>query len=266
MTKEVGGLDSGGQEAAPSQTKRVLMVWTFVISYFAIVFLAASRAGAGNQQQIPSSFSLPFTISVVDGELIAFLPVMLFLIYFVKRYEGGSLKSTILRLGLNRVGVGRSLLWSIVFMALLVLAIGLWEGAIMGLFGSGFATAQSLATPIPQWYAFVIMIPILLNAIMEESIGRGYMLDRLMLAHPAGMWASLPAVLGVSILGMLYHIPTYFLGYHFSPLSAFFNFGVVFLSFTFVGLGYVRSRVRNISGPILVHFLLDAAPYLLVVL
>ena len=92
------------------------------------------------------------------------------------------------------------------------------------------------------------------------------MLDRLMPSHPAGIRATLPAVLGVSVLGMLYHIPTYYFGYHFSPLSALFNFGVVFLSFTFIGFGYVQSRVRNISGPILVHFLLDAVSYLLVIL
>jgi len=242
------------------------MVWGFVVAYFAVVYLAASRMGSTNQQQMPSSFSFLNAIMVVDSALFAFVPIMLFLIYFVKHYEGGSLKSTISSLGLNRKGVGRSLLWSMAFMALLALAIVLWEGVIVGLFGSGFATAQTLVSNIPQWYAIVAMIPTLLNAIMEESVGRGYMLDRLMPSHPAGLRASLPSVLGVSFLGMLYHIPTYFLGYHFSPLSAIFNFGVVFLSFTFVGLGYVRSRVRNISGPILVHFLLDASSYLLVIL
>jgi membrane protease YdiL (CAAX protease family) len=242
------------------------MVWGFVVAYFTMVYLAASRTGSVNQQQIPSSSSLPFAISVIDGELIAFVPVMLFLIYFVRRYEGGSLRSTISSLGLNHRGVGKSLLWSMVFMALLVLAIILWEGLIVGIFGSAFATAQTLASNIPPWYAAVIMVPTLLNAVMEESVGRGYMLDRLMPSHPGSLRASLPAVLGVSVLGMLYHIPTYFLGYQFSPLSALFNFGVVFLSFTFVGLGYVRSRVRNISGPILVHFLLDASAYFLILL
>jgi len=189
---------------------------------------------------------------------------MLFLVYFVRQYEGGSLRSTISNLGLNRKGVGRSILWSIVFMVLLALAIILWEGVMAGLFGNDFATAQTLATNIPQWYAVVIMIPLMLNAVMEESIGRGYMLDRLMTSHPGGLRSSLPAILGVSALGMLYHIPTYILGLHFSPLSALFNFVVVFLSFTFVGLGYVRSRVRNISGPIIVHFFLDAVPYLMI--
>jgi membrane protease YdiL (CAAX protease family) len=242
------------------------MVWGFVVAYFTMVYLAASTIGSVNQQQIPSSSSLPFAISVIDGELIAFVPVMLFLIYFVRRYEGGSLRSTISSLGLNHGGVGKSLLWSMVFMALLVLTIILWEGLIVGIFGSAFATAQTLASNIPPWYAAVIMVPTLLNAVMEESVGRGYMLDRLMPSHPGSLRSSLPAVLGVSVLGMLYHIPTYFLGYQFSPLSALFNFGVVFLSFTFVGLGYVRSRVRNISGPILVHFLLDASAYFLILL
>jgi membrane protease YdiL (CAAX protease family) len=259
-------LDSGGPAATASQTKRVLMVWGFVVAYFAIAYLAVSRTGGGIQQQVPASFSISLAISVIAGQLIFFVPIMLFLIYFVKHCEGGSVKSTLSNLGLNRVGIGRSLLWSIVFMAPLLLAIFLWEGAIVGIFGSGFATAQTLATPIPEWYALLIMVPNLMNAIMEESVGRGYMLDRLMPSHPARLRVSLPAILGVSFLGMLYHIPTYFLGYHFSPISALFNFGVVFLSFTFVGFGYVRSRVRNISGPILVHFLLDAGSYLLVIL
>jgi membrane protease YdiL (CAAX protease family) len=266
MTKEVGGLDTGGPAATPSQTKRVLMVWGFVIAYLAVAYLAVSGTGGGMQQQIPSSFSPTFAISVTAGELILFVPVMLFLVYLVRHYEGGTIRSTLSSLGLNRVGIGRSLLWSIVFAALLVLALLLWEGVIAGLFGSGFATAQTLATPIPKWYAIVIMIPNLLNAVMEESVGRGYMLDRLMPSHPAGLRASLLAILGVSILGMLYHIPTYLLGYHFSLPSAIFNFGVVFFGFMFVGLGYVRSHTRNISGPVLVHFLLDAGPYLLVIL
>ncbi len=259
-------MSSGADVRVPSQTKRVLGVWVFVLAYFGIAFIVASRMGSGSQYQIPPSFSLPFAVSLVDGELISFVPIMFFLVYYVRHHEGGSFRSTISSLGLNRYGVGRSLLWSMVFTAMLALAVLLWEGLMAGLFGSSFTTAQTLASSVPRWYAAAIMIPILLNAIMEESVGRGYMLDRLMHSHPAGLRGSLPAVLGVSTLGMLYHIPTYFLGYHFSPLSLLFNFGVVFLSFTFVGLGYVRSRVRNIAGPILAHFLLDAGSYFLVLL
>jgi hypothetical protein len=41
----------------------------FIIAYFTMVYLAASRIGSVNQQQIPSSFSLPFAISLIDGEI-----------------------------------------------------------------------------------------------------------------------------------------------------------------------------------------------------
>ena len=239
-------------------------MWIGIAAYLTIVFVIASRTGSGNLQQVPSSFSLASAVSIIVSALILFLPMMLFLIYSVRRYEKRSFQSAITSLGLNRDGIGRSLLWAMVFAAFLFLAILLWEGVIVGLFGSGFETAQTISSRVPQWYAVLILGYLVLNAVLEESLGRGYMLDRLMPSHPAGLRASLVAVLGVSVLGMLYHIPEYFLSYNFSPLSALYNLVIVFLSFTFVGLGYVRSRVRNISGPILVHFLLDAVPYLLI--
>jgi membrane protease YdiL (CAAX protease family) len=242
--------------------KQVIEVWAFVLALFTIVFLVSSKAST-SVQQVPSSFSLAFAAGAIEGEFVVVVAIILFLAYFVRHYEGGNFRTAISSLGLNLHGVRRSLLWAMVFVAMLAPAVLLWEVVIAGLFGNSFATAQTLASGIPQWYAGLLMIPVFLNAIMEESIGRGYMLDRLMPSHPAGMLASLPAVLGVSVLGTLYHIPTYVMGYQFSPVSLLFNFGVVFLSFTFVGLAYVRSRVRNISGPILVHFLLDAVPYLM---
>lgn len=189
---------------------------------------------------------------------------MLLLVYVVRHYENRSSRSAISSMGLNRGGIGKSVLWSLVFLVPLVLVIILWEGAIIGMFGNNLATAQTQASKIPEWYAIAIMPYLVLNAIMEESVGRGFMLDRLMPSHPAGIMASLPVVLGVSALGMLYHIPEYILSYNFSPASFILNLGVVFFSFTFVGFAYVRSRVRNISGPILVHFLMDAVPILLV--
>jgi membrane protease YdiL (CAAX protease family) len=239
-------------------------VWIGVAGYLTIVFILASRTGSGNPQQIPSSFSLAAAISIIVSALILFVPIMLFLIYSVRRYEKRSFRSAISSLGLNRQGIGRSLLWSIILAAFLFLAIYLWEGMIVGLFGSSFETAQTISSHVPQWYAVLILGYLVLNAVLEESLGRGYMLDRLMPSHPAGLRVSLAAVLGVSVLGTLYHVPEYFLSYNFSPLSALYNLVIVFLSFTFVGLGYVRSKVRNISGPMLVHFLLDAVPYLLI--
>ena len=240
------------------------MVWAFVVAFLSVVFLVAFLLGSGSTQAIPTSFSLPWALSFGLNAALFFVPIMLFLVLFVRHYEKRNFRSTVSSLGLNRNGIRRSLLWSIVFMVPLVVAILLWEELVVGLFGPSFFTAQSQASKIPQWYVVATIIYLLVNALLEESIGRGYMLDRLMPSHPSGLVASLPAILGVSVLGLLYHVPEYVLAYHFSPLSSFYNLVIVFLSFSFVGLGYVRSRVRNISGPILVHFLLDAVPYLLI--
>jgi membrane protease YdiL (CAAX protease family) len=257
-------LEAAADVSSSSEARRVFVVWVAIAAYFALVFLAASRTGSGNPEKIPSSFSFPWAVSIIESALVFFVPIMLLLVYAVRHAEKRSSRSAISSLGLNRGGIGKSVLWSLVFLVPLVLVIILWEGAIAGIFGNNLATAQTQASQIPQWYAVAIMPYLVLNAIMEESVGRGFMLDRLMPSHPAGIVASLPVVLGVSVLGMLYHIPEYILSYNFSPASLILNLGIVFFSFTFVGFAYVRSRVRNISGPVLMHFLLDAVPLLLV--
>jgi len=231
--------------------------------YLGAFFVVSYTRGSGKAQQIPASFSAGVALSSVGGLLLGFVPILLFLVLFVRHTEGRGFGSAFSSLGLNGSGVAKSIMWCLGFMVPLILAIGLWNEGIVAVFGSGFETAQALANKIPQWYAGIALFNVVLTAVTEEAVGRGYMLDRLMPSHPAGLGASLPAVLGVSVLGMLYHVPEYVLSYSFSPLSSLYNLVIVFLSFTFVGLGYVRSRVRSISGPILVHFLLDAVPYVL---
>ena len=205
-------------------------------------------------------------MSLVDSALLSVGVVIFLLVYSVRRIDGGSYRSAISRLGINRRGAGRSILWALVFMLPILAFLALWLPLMTALFGNAFATAETQASTIPRWYAGGLIIYLVFNAIMEEALGRGFMLERLMPSHPGTLRASFPAILGVSALGMLYHVPTYVLASHFSPVSLLFNLVFVFVCFTFVGLAYVRSRVSNISGPILVHFLLDAVPYFLLVL
>lgn len=190
------------------------------------------------------------------------MPIPLFLVLFVRHYEKSvSATSAIASLGLNRRGIKSSLIWIVPFFVLLAVVIEVWTVFTQALLGPNFVTAISGSNKTPQWYAILIIISALFNAVMEETLGRGYMLDRLMPAHPTSLAAALPAVLAVSTLGTLYHIGPYLLSYQFSPISSFYNLVVVFLCFAFIGFAYVRSRVRNISGPILMHFLLDALPF-----
>jgi membrane protease YdiL (CAAX protease family) len=247
--------------------KQVIAVWLFAFSYFLTISLVGYIANKSGSSQLPNTLSLEAGVSFAINLFVGFVPVVLFLVLFVRHFERrGSVASSIASLGMNRSGIKRSLLWAVPFLVLLIVVIEVWAFAAQAIFGPNFLTALSRTTNIPKWYAILTIISASFNAVMEEMLGRGYLLDRLMLSHPASMAAALPAVLGVSALGMLYHIGPYFFSYQFSPLSAFYNLVIVFLSFIFVGLAYVRSRVQNISGPILFHFLLDALPFVYVLL
>jgi hypothetical protein len=102
------------------------------------------------------------------------------------------------------------------------------------------------------------MIYSIFSSLTEEAIGVGYIVDRLMPAHPASLAAATPAVLARSVIGVLYHIEAYFVLFRLSPVTALVESLLAFLGFTLMGYGYVRSKVRNISGPWVMHYLLDA--------
>jgi membrane protease YdiL (CAAX protease family) len=53
-------------------------------------------------------------------------------------------------------------------------------------------------------------------AVVEEIVGRGYMLDRLMPQDPSSLVKALPAILLSSLFFTIYHVPTYLKGYAFS--------------------------------------------------
>jgi membrane protease YdiL (CAAX protease family) len=101
-------------------------------------------------------------------------------------------------------------------------------------------------------------------AVVEEMFARGYVLDRLMPEHPSTLRKALPAILLSSFLFTVWHLPAYLAGYGFSLLQVVVLLaGNVFLISAVLGIAYVRSKSRNIVGPVLVHFLLDAIPVII---
>jgi membrane protease YdiL (CAAX protease family) len=104
-------------------------------------------------------------------------------------------------------------------------------------------------------------------AVVEESIGRGYILDRLMPQHPSSLVKALPAILLSSLLFTLYHLPSYLMLYSFSvPWTFALLAGNVFPWSVALSIAYVRARTRNILGPVLIHFLADGLPFVLMLL
>ena len=101
-------------------------------------------------------------------------------------------------------------------------------------------------------------------AVVEEAFSRGYMLDRLMPQHPSTLKDGLPAILLSSLLFTLWHLPGYLMGYRFSiPWVASLLAVNVFPISVVLSVAYVKARTRNIVGPVLIHFLLDALPMIL---
>jgi membrane protease YdiL (CAAX protease family) len=104
-------------------------------------------------------------------------------------------------------------------------------------------------------------------AVFEEAFGRGYVLDRLVPQHPCGLKKALPAIVLSSILFSVYHLPAYFLVYSLSrPWAIVLLVANVFPNAVFLSISYVRSRTRNVGGPVLVHFLMDGLPYVLLLI
>jgi membrane protease YdiL (CAAX protease family) len=101
-------------------------------------------------------------------------------------------------------------------------------------------------------------------AVVEEAWARGYMLDRFIPSHPSNIRKALPAILLSSFLFTLWHLPGYLGAYAFSiPRAALLLSVNVFPISIVLSVAYVRARTRNVIGPILIHFLLDAMPVIL---
>jgi hypothetical protein len=219
------------------------MLWFNFLSFFSV--------------QPPAIFSLALVPGEVIGALLVLGPVLLFLFLFVKRSEKKiSLKAIVASVGMNRRGIGQSLFWSVPAFGLIVLAEIVLGMVVTSVFGP-HAISYPYQSSLPLWYSFRTMIYSVFSSLTEETVGVGYIVDRLMPAHPASLAESAPAVLARSLIAVVYHIGTYFMVFHLSPLVAMANFVSAFVAFTIIGFAYVRSRVQNVCGPWVTHYLLD---------
>lgn len=239
------------------EIKGPLIVWIFVTSYLTIGILFSSSEGGTLPQEVSLSLVFNLIIAMVRhwGVILVFLVV--FLAFWEKRR---SLREIFFSIGLKRKGSIKSVFWSIALFPFFLI-IG-FIAMMLSFFLGPFPTAASNTGQVPLWYLYYMIIysffPV---AVVEETVARGYMLDRLMPQHPSSLVKALPAILLSSLLFTLYHLPSYIGLYALSPswvvaLLA----GNVFPWSIVLSIVYVRARTRNIMGPMLIHFLADSLP------
>jgi membrane protease YdiL (CAAX protease family) len=203
-----------------------------------------------------ASFGLTYGIWIVA--LIGFLAV-----WEKKR----SLRDILTSVGFKKEGLGKSIFWALLLLIPAALVAELVLTLFTNLLGPVSVTQATNAggAARPTWYLFYTIIyaffPV---AIFEEALGRGYLLDRLMLQQPCGIIKALPAIALSSVLFTLFHLPAYILVYTFSrPWAIVLLVANVFPNAVFLSISYVRSRTRNVGGPVIAHFLMDSLPYIL---
>lgn len=259
-----------GENPAQSDTpshpvnKGAVVVWLFVLSYWA---LTSFLARASSISQIPAAMTASLWLTFIVGQLVEYAPVLLFLFFFVWLYEkgerSGGIRSLFSNVGWNRTGIRKSLEWALIFL-LIVAPISLVLSGVQSLVavGTGGASTQPATTSIPLSSLIIIIISAFVTAVTEETAVRGYILDRLMPNHPSTLRQSLNAVTITSVMMMSYHAAPYLNSYGYSLPTTAVGLVSVLVYSIFLSFAYVRSRVRNASGPILSHFLLDAGLYI----
>jgi len=239
--------------------KGPFLVWLFSTAYMTLYLAVRRWLGFFTTLSIES---LLLESAEVYCVLLAFF--VLFLVLWEKQRSVRNLFSSV---GLKREGIVKSLLWSLALFPAFV-AIGL----VSMTFASALMSVQSSSALIstngqfPLWYSYYLIVyaffPV---AVVEEAFARGYMLDRLMPEHPLSLKKALPAILLSSLLFTVWHLPSYL-----SPFLAGSQVSMLFVAVILggnvfpislvLGVAYVRARSRNIVGPVLIHFLLDALP------
>ena len=169
-------------------------------------------------------------------------------------------------MGLKREGTVKSVLWSFALFPLFIV-IGLASMLLVSFLGSAPSLSAFVSSngQVPLWYRYYMIAHALFPvAVVEEMFARGYVLDRLMPEHPSSLRKALPAIFLSSLLFTIWHLPAYLAGYGFSLLQvAILLAGNVFPISVVLSIAYVRSKSRNIAGPVLAHFLLDAIPVII---
>jgi len=242
------------------ETKGPLTVWLFVTLYFAIPMLISGSSNGTLPQNVTISLILALLMSIAIGwgGVLVFLAI--FLALWERRRSLGEIFSSV---GLRRTGFVKSVLWSFALFPFCVV-VGLISMMLSNFIGP-LPTAVSNSEQAPFWYPwYMIIYSFFPVAVLEEAIARGYMLDRLMPQHPSSLTKALPAMLLSSLLATLYHIPAYLRVYALPIPWTIGRLTInVFPISLVLSIVYVRARTRNIIGPILIHFLLDAIPFIL---
>jgi membrane protease YdiL (CAAX protease family) len=245
------------------QTKGPFIIWVFFTLYFAILTLF----GGSSSGTLPQNITVSLILGLLTGMAVGYGVLLVFLVIFLALWEKRrSLREIFSSMGLRRTGSVKSLLWSIALFPLLII-VGLMLMVLSSFLGPvPFLNASaSNSTQFPLWYrCYMIMYAFFPVAVVEEAFGRGYMLDRLMPQHPSSLKNGLPAILLSSLLFTLWHLPGYLMGYRFSiPWVVSLLAVDVFPISVILSVAYVRAGTRNIIGPVLIHFLLDALPMIL---
>ena len=248
------------------QTKGPFIVWVFFTLYFAILILFGRSLGGAFPQYVTVSVILGLLFGIAEGYGVLLVFLVVFLALWEKRR---SLRQIFSGIGLGKTGSAKSVLWSFALFPLLIVI-----GSMLMVLSSFLGPIPFLSASVtntmryPSWYLYYMILhsffPV---AVVEEAFARGYMLDRLMPQHPSTLKNGLPAILLSSLLFTLWHLPGYLVGYRFSVpwVAGLLAFNVFPISVV-LSIAYVRAGARNIFGPVLVHFLLDAmTPILMLV-
>jgi len=242
------------------EIKGPFIVWLFVTLYFGIPMLSRGSSSG----TLPQNVTVSLVLGLLIGMAIGWGGILVFLVIFLALWEKRrSLREIFASVGLRRTGSVKSVLWSFAFLPLCIVT-GLMM-ILLSLFLGPVPSAVSGSVQFPTWYTWYMVIysffPV---AVLEEAVARGYMLDRLMPQHPSSLVKALPAMLLSSLLMTLWHVPAY-LGVYAFPIPWVIGrlAGNVFPISVALSIAYVRARTRNILGPILIHFLLDAVPIIL---
>jgi membrane protease YdiL (CAAX protease family) len=260
-----------GKSVAPNklgETRGPFVVWIFLILYFTIPQILFTRS-SGNT--LPQDLTVSLVLALLSSMLIGWGPIIVFFVTFLALWEKRrSLTDIFSSVGLKRKGSGKSLLWGValfplitIIVSLLMLILSYFIGPSPLLQGSGPSTGQA-----PAWYPYyMIMYSFFPVAVVEEAIGRGYVLDRLMPQHPSSLTEALPAIILSSLLFTLYHLPSYLMLYSFSVAWTFALLaGSVFPFSVALSITYVQAKSRNVLGAVLIHFLADSLPSILMLL
>jgi membrane protease YdiL (CAAX protease family) len=191
-------------------------------------------------------------ISLLPSILVYIVLMLGFGICLRLQEKRRSLKDLLVSVGFRKQGIGKSILWTMACIIPYIVVIFLISGKSL------IQQATSLKSVIPTWLIICNIIYFLvLVAAFEESFFRGYLLDRFMPEHPSSIKKALPAILLSSLFFMIYHTPILVFN------GNLFSLAPILVISLLLCLGYVRSRNRNIIGPVIAHFLIDSSVYFL---